>query len=222
MERLDLDGCLCLGDVAQGGAQPAESLARLRRLGCRAVIGNSDAFLLEVPVDSPEPVTEQHLEVRDWTLSRLAGEDLAFMASFEPLVETTVGASTRVIACHGSPRSFDDVLLPWSDEAALEPFKGVDADLLAGGHTHIQWSRQIGGTLFVNPGSVGLAYDHHQPEHDFLLTPIAEYAILTGRRDEPAVEFRRVPYPADEFLEIIRASGRPHAEAFARQWRMHT
>jgi predicted phosphodiesterase len=218
IERLELDGCVCLGDVAQGGAQPAESLARLRALGGRVVIGNSDHFLLEIPADSPEPVTAQHLEVREWTLSRLEAEDLDYMASFEPIVETTVTPETRLVGFHGSPRSFDDVLLPWSDEDALEPFQDVEADLLAGGHTHIQWSRRLGTALFVNPGSVGLAYDHHQPEDDFRLTPIAEYAVLTGG-SEPSIEFRRVPYSLDELVAAISTSGRPHADSFARQWR---
>jgi hypothetical protein len=72
MERLDLDRCFCLGDVAQGGPQPAESLARLRGLGCRVVMGNSDHFLLEVPTDSLEPITPEHLELRKWTLGRVS------------------------------------------------------------------------------------------------------------------------------------------------------
>lgn len=220
LERLELDGCICLGDVAQGGAQPAETLARLRGLGCPAVMGNSDHFLLEIPSDSPEPLTSQHIEVREWTLSRLGAEDLSFVASFQPVVELSVEPRTRLLAFHGSPRSFVDVLLPSSSDDALEPFGEVDADLLAGGHTHTQWTRRIAGALFVNPGSVGLAYDHHQPEDDFRLTPVAEYAIVTG--SGPSVEFRRVPYSFEELLSVIGASGRPHAEAFAAQWRAYT
>jgi predicted phosphodiesterase len=218
LERLRLDGCVCLGDVVQGGPQPAESLARLRRLSCSTVLGNSDRFLLEVPENSPEPLTEQHLEVREWTLACLGPDDLEYIRSFEPVVEMTVEPATRLLACHGSPRSFDDVLLPWSEDHAFEPFSSVEADVLAGGHTHIQWARRLGEMLFVNPGSVGLAYDHHQPEDDFRLTPIAEYAIVTGRERQPSVEFRRVPYSLEELLAAIRASGRPHAESFAGQW----
>lgn len=217
--RLGLDGCVCLGDVAQGGAQPAESLARLRALGARTVMGNSDHFLLEIPADSPEPITGQQLEVREWTLSRLGADDLDYTASFEAIVAMTVAPATRLVACHGSPRSFDDVLLPWSEEDALEPLRGVEADLVAGGHTHIQWSRRLAHALFVNPGSVGLAYDHHQPEGDFRLTPTAEYAIVTGGQSGPSVEFRRVPYSLAEMLAAIRTSGRPHADSFALQWR---
>jgi predicted phosphodiesterase len=219
IDRLGLDGCVCLGDVAQGGAQPAESITRLRALGARVAMGNSDHFLLEIPTNSPELITAVQLEVREWTCGRLGAEALDYIATFEPIVSTTVAPATRVVAFHGSPRSFDDVLLPWSEDDALVPFQDVEADLVTGGHTHIQWSRRLGNALFVNPGSVGLAYDHHQPEDDFRLTPTAEYAIVTGGRSEPSVEFRRIPYSLAELLAMIRASGRPHAESFAQQWR---
>ena len=59
VERLGVEEVICLGDVAQGGAQPAQTLDRLASLGCETVFGNADALLLEVPVDSPEPVTER-------------------------------------------------------------------------------------------------------------------------------------------------------------------
>jgi diadenosine tetraphosphatase ApaH/serine/threonine PP2A family protein phosphatase len=182
-------------------------------------MGNADDFLLEIPEDSPEPITERMLEIREWTRACLSPEDLAFIGSFQPVVDAVVEPETRLLVFHGSPRSFDDVLLPWSKPEAAEPFAGVDADLLAGGHTHLQWTRRVGDALFVNPGSVGLAYDHHQPEEDFRLTPIAEFAIVTGGGRNPGVEFRRLPYSRDRLLEAIRGSGRPHAESFAADWR---
>ncbi len=218
LERLELDACVCLGDAVQGGAQPAEVVSRLRGLACPVVMGNADDFLLEIPEESPEPIKEQMLEVREWTLSQLSPEDVAFIRAFQPVVEVIVEPGTRLHAFHGSPSSFDDVLLPWSDLEALEPFTGVDADLLAGGHTHLQWSRRIGDTLYVNPGSVGLAYDRYQPEEDFKLTAVAEFAIVTGGGSEPGVEFRRLPYSRERLLEAIRSSGRPAAESFAADW----
>ncbi len=77
----------------------------------------------------------------------------------------------------------------------------------------------VAGALFVNPGSVGLAYDRHQPEDDFKLTPVAEYALLTAGESGISVEFRRVPYSLEELIEVTRASGRPHGEDYVRDWR---
>ena len=65
VERLGVDDLVCLGDVVQGGAEPAQTLDRLASLGCETVLGNADALLLEVPADSPEPITKQLLEVRE-------------------------------------------------------------------------------------------------------------------------------------------------------------
>jgi putative phosphoesterase len=218
----DLDGLapdvvVSLGDVAQGGAEPAQTLERLRALGARTVMGNSDDFLLEVPVESPEPVTEQQLEVRDWTLSQLSDDDLSYLRSFEPTVELAL-AGHRVLCFHGSPESYDDILLPEWENATLAPYEGRQADLLGGGHVHTQWCRRIGDALFVNPGSVGLAYDRHVPDEELRLAPVGEYAVVFVEDLGLSVEFRRVPYSLARLREALRASGRPHADEFAAEW----
>src|SRR5213078_2816910 len=107
---------------------------------CETVLGNADAFLLEVPVDSPEPVTERQLEVREWTLSQLSSSHLEQMRAFAPVVRRKLDG-VPLLLFHGSPRSYDDVLLPELEGEALEPFLGHHAALLAGGHTHLQWTR---------------------------------------------------------------------------------
>ncbi|HET7567735.1 MAG TPA: metallophosphoesterase family protein, partial [Gaiellaceae bacterium] len=143
VERLGVDEVVCLGDVVQGGPQPAETLDRLAALGCATVLGNADAFLLEVPADSPEPIGERQLEVREWTLSQLSPAHLQQIRSFQPVVRRELDG-VALLCFHGSPRSYDDVLLPELGEEALAPFRGHDATLLAGGHTHLQWTTRIG------------------------------------------------------------------------------
>ena len=219
IERVWVDDVLCLGEVARGAPEPPETLARLRALGYRTVRGNSDDFLLEVPATSAEAITARHLEVREWSLAQLEREDTELMQSFAATVEIELAASERLLAFHGSPRSNEDVLIPDSEPTAVEPFRGTGAAVLAGGHTHMQWTRRIESALFVNPGSVGLAYDRHQSEDDFKLTPVAEYALVTAGDGEPGVEFRRVPFSLDELIAVTRASGHPHAEALVAQWR---
>ena len=46
LKREPVDQIVCLGDAIQGGAQPAQTVARLRELGCPVVMGNADAWLL--------------------------------------------------------------------------------------------------------------------------------------------------------------------------------
>jgi putative phosphoesterase len=178
IERIGVDRVVCLGDVAQGGAQPVETLARLRSLGAETVLGNADDFLLEIPTDSPEEITASHLVVREWTLSRLEPVHLELIRGFSPTIELEV-EGRKLLCCHGS---------------------------------HRQWTRRIGRALFVNPGSVGVAYDHHQSDEPPLITPVAEYAIAFVDATGVSVEFRRVPYSLERLREVVIASGRPEAE----------
>jgi predicted phosphodiesterase len=217
VERLGVEELVGLGDVAQGGAEPAQTLDRLASLGCETVLGNADALLLEVPVDSPEPITEQLLEVREWTLSQLGPAHLEQIRSFRPVVRREL-EGVNLCCFHGSPRSYDDVLLPELGGEALEPFLGHDAQLLAGGHTHLQWSCGIADALYVNPGSVGISYDRHAPEPP-ALRPLAEWALVTVADGAVAVEFRQVRYAVEDVDVAAKRSGRPYADDWAAQWK---
>jgi predicted phosphodiesterase len=215
VERIGVDEIVCLGDVVQGGAEPAQTLGRLAALGCETVLGNADALLLEVPTDSPEPITERLLEVREWTLSQLDSSQLDRIRSFAPSVRREPDG-VALLFFHGSPGSYHDVLLPESGDGPLEPFVGYDAALLAGGHTHLQWSRRLGDALYVNPGSVGISYDRHRDP--LALRPLAEWALVTVTDGAVAVEFRQVPYAVEEVRAAAARSGRPHADEWAAQW----
>lgn len=216
VERLGVEEIVCLGDVAQGGAEPAQTLDRLAALGCETVLGNADALLLEVPTDSPEPITEHLLEVREWTLSQLNTAHLEQIRSFAPVVRRDA-EGVSLLFFHGSPRSYDDVLLPELAGEALGPFLGHGAALLAGGHTHLQSARRIGDALYVNPGSVGISFDRHAPEPPSL-RPVAEWALVTVANGTVSVEFRQVPYAVEHVRAAAVRSGRPHADEWAAQW----
>jgi predicted phosphodiesterase len=198
-------------------------VSRLRELGCPVVMGNADAWLLS-GVDTGNEITSEERErtlnaVRDWSLKQLSPEDRAFIQAFRPTVEIALEAGRKLLCFHGSPDSFDDIMLPDTPQEQLFKLLGKhDADALTGGHTHVQYVRRIGadGRIFFNPGSVGLAYSHHQPEGEERMDPWAEYAVLTSEGDRLALEFRRIPYDVSPLLEAYRSSGRPYADkAFA-------
>lgn len=215
----DVDHIICLGDHAQGGPQPAEVLDLLRELGCAAVYGNSDHFLLTLdPGD--EEVTEAQIERARWSQSQLSDEQLAFHRNVEPTVELRLGDGQTLLAFHGTPRSRDEIVDPWMDEEKFRaPFEGLDAAVFAGGHTHQQWARRMGDAYYVNPGSVGLPLDHNQTASPPRADPLAEYAILSVDGAGVGVEFRRIPFDVDELLAAIEASGMPHPELAAGPWR---
>lgn len=229
-----LDQVVCLGDAIQGGPQPAETVARLRELACPVVMGNADAWLLTGRDTSPsETTTERQRAVREWSLARLSEADRAFIAAFAPTVTLDLG-DRRLRCFHGSPSSFDDIILPETAHDEALRLLGLDGDaetrnvdILTGGHTHTQQIRRLGRGFFFNPGSVGLSYSHHQPDGVFRADPWAEYAILTVADEEEkgegdgravALEFRRVPFDREALLHAYRAGDRPDIEAALAQY----
>ncbi len=217
------DKMVCLGDTTQGGSQPHETLQRLRDLDCPVIMGNADAWLLTgVDTGTAEgPPSEQMERVRQWSLSKLSEDDKAFIQSFSPTVEIPLEGGKTLLCFHASPHNFDDVFLP---ETPQEEFEGFLRDrvpaIMTGGHTHIQYVRRLDDTFYFNPGSVGLAYNRHQPDENFRADPYAEYAVLTADPDGyVALEFRRVPYDMDALYRSIVAGDMPHADKVAEKHR---
>ena len=91
-------------------------------------------------------------------------------------------------------------------------------DSVVRGGTYSKFKVEWGRKYFVNPGSVGVAYDRHLPEDSLHLDPWVEYAVLSSEGERLGLEFRRVPYDVDELVLIILSSGRPYAEDFAGQY----
>jgi predicted phosphodiesterase len=216
-----VDQVVCLGDAIQGGAQPAETVARLREVGCPIVMGNADAWLLTgEETDAEHPANEQMRAMREWSLAQLSSADRAFISSFQPTVSLALGDERELLCFHGSPRSFDDIILPETpEEDVWRLLGGFGAAAMTGGHTHLQQIRRLSDTLFFNPGSVGRAYDRHQPENRFRYDPWAEYAILSYDAGRLGLEFRRLPLDTDTLAEVILRSGQPHAKQSAEQYR---
>ena len=215
---LDVDQAICLGDHAQGGPQPGECLDLLRDLGAPAVYGNSDHFLLTLD-PGEEDVTEAQIERARWSQAQLSDEQLDFHRAFQPTVEVSLGDGRTLLAFHGTPRSRDEIVGPWMEEAEFRAaFESEAATILAGGHTHQQWARRLGDAYYLNPGSVGLPVDHLQDEKAPKADDAAEYAVLTVNGGV-TVEFRRIPFDPADVVAAIEASGMPDPEQAAHTWR---
>ena len=179
-----IDQIVCLGDAVQGGPQPAEVVARLRELGCPVVMGNADDWLLTGIESGAENITEERRvrldAVREWQLTRLSASDLAFISTFQPTVQIPLDHERTLLCYHGSPQSFDHIILPQTPEEEVRGYLEPKEQMIyTGGHTHIQFISHFGRTFHFNPGSVGVAYRHDQPDDHFRLDPWAEYALLS-------------------------------------------
>jgi predicted phosphodiesterase len=216
-----IEEIVCLGDALQGGSQPAETLARLRELQCPVVMGNADAWLVTGQETSPDETTsKQQQEVRAWSLQQLSTSDIAFIQSFHPTIEIALEGDKNLLCFHGSPSSFDDIILPsTADSIVRQLVSGHNATLFAGGHTHTQQMRRLDASWYINPGSVSLAYNWQfsnletkQETKQIRVDPWSDYAIVSSEGGCLGITFRHVPFDVEKLGQIISASGRPYAE----------
>lgn len=225
IQKQNVDQLVCLGDAIQGGPQPAQVVQRLQRLACPVVMGNADVWMLSGVETADEGIPPERLkkmgEIRLWSLSQLTEDQRAFIYGFQPTVTVTVEENLKLLCFHGSPVSFDDAIPPAAPQEDFQKHLGAYSEhILTGGHTHAQQIRQNGDLFFFNPGSVGFAFRHEQPDGQFHADAWAEYAILTVEDGQPSLEFRRVSFDVNELIRVYRESGRPFAnEAIAQYQR---
>jgi predicted phosphodiesterase len=217
------DRLVCLGDAVQGGPQPAAVVARLRELACPVVLGNADAWLLSGEASGAEAIDierQQRMDaIRAWSLQQLSPADQGFIAAFQATVAVPLDEAHTLLGFHGSPHSFDDVILPSTpDEELHRLLDGFAPAILAGGHTHVQQIHHLGTSFYFGCGSAGFAYRHNQPAGVFRADPWAEYAVLTVEKRRLGLEFRRVPLDIDALLDAYRTSGRPYADEAIAQY----
>ncbi len=215
LER-ETDVLVCLGDLA-AGPYPRETIARTKELGCPIVQGNWDAWFANGLPSANDEVTAKLLEIGAWQAELLSPEDRDFLAGLESTHELSFDG-TNVLCFHGSPRSYDEWIFPTTPDEELEPMlSGRRAPLMAGGHTHVQMLRRLGGDTIVNPGAVGLPFLEWRPK-PVRVAPWAEYGILRVDGKRVSLDLRRTTYDVEELLSHARASGMPHADWWVGTW----
>ncbi len=211
---------VCLGDVAATGPQPGEVVRRLRELNCPVVMGNTDDHVLTP--SEPESDDENTVRIREidqWSAAQLASDERAFVASFAPTVTLPLADGGSLLCYHGSPRSYNDLVLPTTTTEDLDTLLGeTTATVFAGGHTHQQMLRRHRTALVLNPGSVGLPMDRVPPGPGTRNPSWAEFAVLTCGDGDLRIELRRVRFDVAALLAAARQSGMPHAEWYASDW----
>lgn len=208
-----IDGLVCLGDVAVG-PQPLESLALVRSLGCPVAMGNWDSWFIE---RTPMAIDPRLIDVSGFWADQLDDGDRATLRSFAPTLELELGGGEPALCFHGSPHSNEELIYSTTPDDALEELLGERRAVMIGGHTHVQLIRRLPGTLFVNPGSVGLPFSSWPP-NETRIAPWAEYGILEREGEALRVDLRRTSYDVDALLRLSRTSGMPHAEWWASSW----
>jgi putative phosphoesterase len=141
MDQLGVSTVLAGGDLVFEYRFSSEVVRLVREREMPAVQGNHEVVLLGA----------QGVRARE--AQHVDPVELAFLSGL-PFVVRREFAGRRVHLTHASPwEPHFDYLYPdsrrWDDAPTLE------ADLVVVGHTHVPFVRRVGGTLVVNPGSIG-------------------------------------------------------------------
>jgi putative phosphoesterase len=195
------------GDLADGGASPAEIVDRIRELRWPGVVGNADEAVFR-PESVEEFASQSSAPPTLWTAAR---EMLA--ATREALGEERIAwlrglprthKHGPIALVHASPASPWRAPGPEASDAELESvYSPLDQPIVTYGHIHRSYIRTVSGMIVANTGSVSLSYDGDRR---------AAYLLL----DESKPAIRRVEYDVDRELKTLSTSSLPHADWVAK------
>jgi predicted phosphodiesterase len=195
------------GDLADGGASPAEIVDRIRDLGWQGVVGNTDEMLFkpesltDFAKQSPklQPLFAVVEEMAVATREALGEDRLTWLRD---LPRTQIQGPMALV--HASPDSLWRAPPPEASDAELESVYGpLGQPIAIYGHVHRSYVRSVSKMIVANTGSVSLSYDGDRR---------AAYLVL----DESTPTIRRVKYDVDKEIKALSICGFPHADWVAK------
>jgi putative phosphoesterase len=195
------------GDLAYGGAQPADIIDQIRSLGWPGVRGNTDEMLwspkglAQFAARQPKlgPLLAILQEMIPPTLASIGEERLRWL---EELPYQFSGEAFSLV--HASPGDLWQAPMPnASDDELQSTYASLRARVVVYGHIHRPYIRWLEGMTVANPGSVSQSYDGDRR---------ASYLVIDGE----SVTIRRVEYDVESEAKELLRSGLPHADWLSR------
>ena len=187
------------GDLVGRGPEGSAVVARIRELGWPSIRGNHEDYLLDF---RHRRVPEEWWHQREWAAARWMAAELsdADAGYIESLPYTlTAPQAPGLLLAHGTPRSANEGLGPWTSDRALgRQLDAIEESVLVVAHTHRPMRRRLADGEVVNVGSVGLPFNGD---------PRAQYAILTLSDGGCKTEFRQVDYDRERTRAAFRETG---------------
>ncbi len=217
--REDVEAVYHLGDLVGYAPWPNEVAGLIRERRIPGIAGNYDSTVANdykhcgCKAESPRAEELSHISY-EWTREHVSQETKRFLGGlpFRMDLRTNGGHTSKpqMTLVHGTPTLNtlywtedrpDSFCKKMADAAGLK-----EGDLIAFGHTHKPWQREVEGVRFVNTGSVGKPKDGDWR---------AGYALVEAGEDGYAVEFVRVEYDLEQAMAGVRESELP--DEFADQ-----
>jgi predicted phosphodiesterase len=209
----DIGATYHLGDLVGYAPWPNEVVTHIATLGIAGVAGNYDSTVgtdykhCGCRYEDPRQEELSHLSY-GWTRRHVSAETKSFLAGLPFRIDLLPHgghrAGPRGVLVHGTPTLNtvywtedrpDDFCLKMAERAGMRA-----GDVIAFGHTHVPWHREVAGIHFVNTGSVGRPKDGDWR---------AGYVVLDVGEGHVGVEFLRVEYDVAEAMQAIRQSELP-------------
>ncbi len=190
LEEKNVDKVLCAGDLVGYYTRPNEVVEEIRDREIPAVKGNHDEGVSGGSFRF-NPKARKALE---YSREKLSEKNREFLKQLPERKRFELGG-LDVFMAHGSPRRpVSEYVMPRDADESLLDFFDDNPDVMVLGHTHKAFDREVNGTLFVNPGSVGKPRDGD---------PRPSYAVLDT--EDVSVEHFRTGYDCDGFAEEVRS-----------------
>ena len=190
------DVCLVLGDLVDYGPDPAECVRWAMKHAGHAIRGNHDHGVAQnIDVKGDQGFRYLTRVSRPWQWAALSSEERRYLLQL-PLTRRATLDGRRFLLVHGTPRDPLDEYLLKDRQTWARRLKGINADIVCVGHSHMQFNLEVEGTIVLNPGSVGQPRDGD---------PRAAYAVI----DKGRIELKRVEYPVEETISHLQASTMP-------------
>ena len=151
------------GDLVSGGSSPAEVVDRVRDLGWRGVLGNTDEAIArpetleEFARQSPAPrsLWDAVREMTAFTREALGEERIAWLGALPRVV-----IHPPVALVHASPASAWRSPLAGATNAELEStYLSLGQAIAVYGHIHQPFVRDVAEFTVINTGSVSQSFD---------------------------------------------------------------
>lgn len=207
LQRAAPDFILQGGDLASGGAHPADIIDQIRSLGWPGVCGNTDEMLwapervAEYAASQPKlaPILSLVQETIPPTVAEIGDERLRWLQAL-PRRYSQHGLSL----VHASPDDLWRAPMANSSDAELQNTYGsLAAPIVVYGHIHCPYIRRLENMTVANTGSVGQPYDGDRR---------ASYLLIEG----DSITIRRVEYDVESEAKDLLQSGLPHTAWMAR------
>lgn len=218
-----VDELLFVGDLCLVGPRPADCLDRVRDLGCLAVYGNTDDWLL-----GRQQAPNHLADLAEWTNAQLSACQRSWLDElpFAHTISPAANDADSLLIVHANPQDVNQLIFPPEDEQIArygrvrqadselgDLLAGVESNIIVYGHLHIPYIRSWGQKQLVNISSVSMPGDGD---------PRAKYGLFTWDGDSWSFERKyvsfdmageiaayqtRMPTGWQNFVETIIAKG---------------